>query len=262
MVNTLMMNTLQVAGCSSGLGEPGNGSTTLILDNLVALEAGSALMSLPVTRLLGIRAVILSHAHFDHVCGLPFLVELHKQMGQPPLQVYGPGQALQTLKQHLFNDQLWPDFTRLPGASCPALTFTALHAEQDELIEGFSVVPVAVNHTVTTFGYFIQGNSGWIAYSGDTAACEPFGQALNRWPHLRHVITECSFPDSKAALAGLTGHMHSSNVRNLRTLIDPQVPLWVTSTKAWYAADIKSELETGMADPVVQLLAVGQELVF
>lgn len=257
-----LKDTLQVAGCSGSMGEPGNGSTAFILNGSIALEAGSSLMSLPLDRLLQIDTVILSHAHFDHLCGLPFLVELRKQNSLGPLKVHAHPHAIETLKTHLFNEQIWPDFTQIPSSSQPALHLLPLQAGVNHEIHGFYFVPVEVNHTVPAFGFLIKGQTGSIAYSGDTSPCELFNRELEGLPDLRHVIVECSFPTSHAELAVTTGHMHTGNLSEIRAFLPMNVPLWITSTKAWYADDIAAELACNGSQSILQILGVGQELTF
>lgn len=257
-----MNDSLRVAGCSGGLGEPGNGSTALILNDSVALEAGSGLMNLSIERLLRINTVILSHAHFDHVCGLPFLVELRKQKVVGPLYIHGHPHTIKMLKMHFFNDQIWPDFTQIPSSSEPAIYLQSMLAGVEHWISGFNVVPIEVKHTVPTFGFLIKGTAGWLAYSGDTSLCPLFTDQLIQCPDLKHVIMECSFPTSHEVLAKITGHMHAGDLKDFRALLPREVSLWVTSIKAWHAIEIAKELAYKATQPSLKILSVGQKLSF
>ena len=42
--------------------------TCFLIDGSLALDAGSLASTLSVEELAGIRAVLLTHHHFDHVC--------------------------------------------------------------------------------------------------------------------------------------------------------------------------------------------------
>ncbi|HEY1058359.1 MAG TPA: 3',5'-cyclic-nucleotide phosphodiesterase [Limnobacter sp.] len=236
------MTQLIVAGCSSGIGHSRHASTAMVINDLVALEAGSGLMNLDLETLLKIRSVVISHAHFDHVCGLPFLVELIKQQSNGTLTVYGPSDAIEALQQNVFNNRIWPDFTMLPSAHQASLKLVALQPDQIHTIEGLSFLPVRVNHTVPAFGYFIQGESGWLAYSGDTGPCPEFVHRLITWPRLHHALVECSFPRSLASLATETGHLYTEDLIDLRVRLPMNTSLWVLSMKAWFLSDIQHEL--------------------
>ncbi|MFN4327619.1 MAG: 3',5'-cyclic-nucleotide phosphodiesterase [Limnobacter sp.] len=233
-----------------------------MINSTVCLEAGSGLLNLSIERLLKIESVILSHSHFDHICGLPFLLELRKQQTSQPLRVFAHHNTIESLKTHLFNQHLWPDFTQIPTISEPVLVMVALTTKQSHNIAGLEVVPVEVNHTVPTLGFLIRGRSGCFAYSGDTAACQAFTGALGSWPDLKHVIMECSFPDNQQSLAELTGHLRSSDLIALRSELCAQVPLWATSTKSWYRAQIEAELAMWRGASVLQCLKVGQTMSF
>ena len=72
------------------------------------------------------RAVLVTHSHMDHVSSLPFLVENVFGRTRGPLEVLAPEDVLDALRTHLFNDALWPDFSRIPGQDGPSVTFRAV----------------------------------------------------------------------------------------------------------------------------------------
>ena len=65
----------------------------------MALDAGGLTNALTLEEQQGIGHVIVSHTHLDHNCGTRSVIE--------------------SLKAHMFNDDLWPDFTKLPSPDVP-----------------------------------------------------------------------------------------------------------------------------------------------
>ena len=75
-----------------------------------------------------VRSILVTHSHLDHVASLPFLVENVFGRTEPPIEIVAPKDVAAALQEHLFNDAIWPDFTRIPTHLLPAVTFRAIEA--------------------------------------------------------------------------------------------------------------------------------------
>ena len=89
----------------------------LLIDNDVLIDAGTGIGDLALDEIDPIRHVFLTHAHLDHVAGLPMLVDRHfrRKFRAVPLTVYAREETLRAVQEHIFNDVIWPDFARLPS---------------------------------------------------------------------------------------------------------------------------------------------------
>ena len=114
---------IRILGCSGGIGA-GSRTTALLIDDDVLVDAGTGIGDLAIDRLKRIRHVFLTHAHLDHIAGLPMLVDtVFRQDFDTPLTVYAREETLRALQQHLFNDVIWPDFAKLPSVERPMLRY-------------------------------------------------------------------------------------------------------------------------------------------
>ena len=109
---------------SSGSVAPGQNTAAFLIDDFLLLDAGTISLSLDRDAQFKISHIFLTHAHLDHVKGIPFLVD-NLVMARPKAQVTvlsGP-EVIRTLKTHIFNNRIWPDFTRIPSVEHPVLRF-------------------------------------------------------------------------------------------------------------------------------------------
>ena len=114
---------IRLLGCSGGIGAESRTSSMLIDDDIL-LDAGTGIGDLALEDLRTIRHVFLTHAHLDHIAGLPMLVDsIFDENFEEPLTVYARCETLDAIKTHLFNDVIWPDFTKLPNEDNPMLRF-------------------------------------------------------------------------------------------------------------------------------------------
>ena len=114
---------IRILGCSGGIGA-GSRTSSMLIDDDVLLDAGTGIGDLSLRDLQSIRHVFLTHAHLDHVAGLPMLVDcIFDENFDMPLTVYAREETLRAVQAHLFNDVIWPDFARLPSVENPMLRY-------------------------------------------------------------------------------------------------------------------------------------------
>ena len=113
---------LRILGCSGGIG--GNLRTTsLLLDHDVLIDAGTGVGDLSLAEMCAINHVFVTHSHLDHIACLPLLIDSVGFMRDQPLVIHATDETLAILKEHVFNWEIWPDFTEIPK---PAPTYPAL----------------------------------------------------------------------------------------------------------------------------------------
>ena len=174
---------LRVAGCSGG-SVKGRFLSCFLLNEEIALDAGGLTGPLTLEEQLRVRHVIVTHTHLDHNCGLPFFLDNVFAKISQPIIVYGTAPVVDSLKRHVFNDELWPDFTKLPNESAPTLRFQKIDPEKTFAISNLSFTPVPVDHLIPTVGFLVEDEKAAILYTSDTGptdgvCCRPSGVSGN-----------------------------------------------------------------------------------
>ena len=249
---------ITVLGCSGGIGKGYRTSCYQVDDDLL-IDCGSGAGELPLERLRRIRRVFLTHSHLDHIAFLPFLVDtVFEELTRHPLTVYLLRETLDTLRKHVFNWSIWPDFAKLPDEDNPVLRFRVI--ERDEVVEvaGRRIHAIPVSHTVAALGYRVEAPSGKsFAYTGDSTSNDGFWDALNAQGRLDRLFAECSFPDREKQIARQAGHYHSSLLaKDLAKLkIDPEIA--ITHLTPSMGREIMGELRALMPDTPLTALKRG-----
>lgn len=112
------MIKLKLLGCNGGIGGIRR-TTCYALDESVLIDAGTGLTSLSLEEMARIDHVVLTHAHFDHIASLPLLMDSVIGMRTGPINVWGPQRVIEIVANHIFNNQIWPDFTSIPSIAHP-----------------------------------------------------------------------------------------------------------------------------------------------
>ena len=76
----------------------------------------------------------------------------------------------------------------------------------------------------------------------DTAPVPDVLAPLARWPRLKTVFLECSFPARLEALAESTGHLTTRGFRDMAALFPASVAVVATHVKPQFYAEIRKEL--------------------
>jgi len=233
----------KVCGCF-GSELPGYHSTGLLVNQRLLLEAGTVTSVLTWEEQLGITEVCVSHPHLDHVKELAFLIDNRIGRTVRPLVVTGVAAAIDGLRRHLFNDRIWPDFTRLPSRREPALAYRVIPEGRFSRVAGLSLKPIAVNHPGTATGFILREPGTSILYTGDTGPTTAIWKAARSLRDLKAVIVECSFPSIMKSLAISSGHLTPALLeRELELLARPEIPIYLYHMKPLHIAAIAEELE-------------------
>jgi ribonuclease BN (tRNA processing enzyme) len=196
---------LQVLGCSGGIASRQR-TTSLLLDDDVLIDAGTGVNDLPLETMARLRHVVLTHSHLDHIACLPLLIDSVFDHLEAPLTVHGLPETLRALRQHIFNDVIWPDFARLPDPERPVLRYADLNPGTPLELGARTLHPIRVNHAVPAVGYRIDGPQGSLVFSGDTTTNDGLWNALNSGPPFEILIVECAFSDADRELSIASRH--------------------------------------------------------
>ena len=101
-----------------------------LVEDTVAIDAGCLGLQGSTAEHPGLEHVFLTHAHLDHVSTLPLFLEDRHDQGNGPVHLYGPPEALDTVRQHFFNDQVWVDSAHLLKSARPWVEMRPVEPEQ------------------------------------------------------------------------------------------------------------------------------------
>jgi cAMP phosphodiesterase len=197
---------LQVLGCAGGIGGHQRYTTCLWLDNHILLDAGTGITNLDLDQLVGIDHVFLTHSHLDHVAGLALLVDTVLGRRSGPVTVHASQRVIDSLKKHLFNWVLWPDFATIPSADNPVLRWAPFEPGATIDIDGRIITSYPVEHTAGSVAYFVHREKSGFLFTGDMCSSPSLWAALADEKRISKVIVDCSFPNSESELAAASKH--------------------------------------------------------
>jgi len=245
---------LRVLG-SAGAEFPDFRPPAFLIDEELLLDAGTIGSVLTENEQWNIKHIFITHSHLDHIRGIPALADniIIKNLSHT-VMIYGIEEVIAALQNHLFNNAIWPDFTKIPTPQNPVIAFNTITTNHDYAVNGYVVKAIPVDHTVPAVGYVVSRGKVKLAYTGDTGPTEEF------WKHVSGVdalIAEVSFPDSMGELALLTKHLTSSLLRQeLLKIGTLPARILITHPKPQYYDVIRQEIAR-MGLPGIELLHDG-----
>lgn len=228
------------------------------INTSVLMDAGTIASALNLSEQSQIRHILISHIHLDHTKGLAsFSENLQAEASGTPVTLIGLESVLNALKTHLFNNQLWPDFTCIPNRENPVFRMQSLSKGEVLTVGDLEISTYAVNHTVPSSGFIIREKNSALLYSGDTHQTEDIWKAAAKEPHLKAALIEVSFPDALIDLAKESKHLTPALFyKEFSKMGLPNLPVYAYHMKPRYLQQIKKELEA-LALPNLTLLRDG-----
>ena len=238
------------------------GLVSLLIDGVLALDAGALASRLSFTAQQKIRAVLLTHQHYDHVRDIPAL-GMNFYLHEKTVDLYGSRHVLDALARYMLNDELYPDFLKRPAAQ-PAVRFNTLEPGKEATVQGYRVLPVPVSHGVPTTGFQVTAPGGEaFFFTADTGPglAEAWRQVA---PGL--LIAEVTAPDAYEDFARRSGHLTPALLRQeleeLRRIKGCLPPVVVLHMNPMQEKEIREELAAvaGALDADIRLACEGMRL--
>ncbi len=231
---------------------------SILIDDSLALDAGGLTSGLSLVQQSKIKAILLTHQHFDHIKDVASLGLKNAYL--PAVQVYSSDTVLKALSEHLINGILYPDFTKWPSPEKPSLKLNLVRPYERFDVLNYSVLPLPTNHAVPTIGFAVSNSKKTLFYTGDTTS-----GLKECWQHIspQLIITELTGPGEMGdEFFRRTGHLSPSflkeELREFKKLKNyfPQVVLVHLNPEK--EARIRSEIETLSAELGISII-ISQE---
>jgi ribonuclease BN (tRNA processing enzyme) len=221
--------------------------TSFLVDGQVAIDAGAITRALTIAEQRQVRHVLITHTHMDHTNTLPFLIENSFGSSDQPVSIFCTKRVLAGVRRHLFNNDTWPDFTRIPNHMYPSVRFEEIEIETpftiDKLAGGpLEVTAVEVNHVVPTTGLLLRQGRSSVIFTSDTGPTSRIWEVANATEDLAAIITEVSFPNRMQDVADVSLHLTPKTLRAELEKLERDVPVYLYHFKPPYIAELREEL--------------------
>lgn len=239
---------IKVLGCHGGE-TPKHRTSSFLLDGVLGIDAGATTSTLALADQKKIQAMLVSHAHLDHIRDLATLADNRCQIADAPLVIAGTSWTLRALQKHFFNNILWPDFSKIPLVNGGGMTieWLPMKPEKNYDLGDFQARAILVSHTIESAAFIVERGNVAIAYSGDTGPTDHLWEVLADVPNLRTLLMEVSFPNSMAWLAKSSGHHTPASLdADLAKLKGPhtsnELPILLYHIKPAFQREVEREL--------------------
>ena len=236
---------VRVLGCSGAIARDCR-TTSFLLDDDVLVDAGTGVGDLSLAEMAAIEHVFLTHSHLDHIAALPLMIDSIASQLTRPVRIYALAGTIAALKQHVFNNVIWPDFSRIPTADKPFIEFQEIQVGQLLEIGGKVIEVLPAVHTVPAVGYAVSraaGKPSWV-FTGDTERNPAFWRRVNAM-NVAALVIETAFSNREKELARKSLHLSPHALAEELDCIDKgkSFPIFITHTKPAETDLIMAEIQ-------------------
>jgi ribonuclease BN (tRNA processing enzyme) len=235
---------VRVLGCSGAIALNCR-TTSFLLDDDVLVDAGTGVGDLTLQQMSAVGHVLLTHSHLDHVAALPLMIDSIASQLTRPVRVYALPGTIQALKAHVFNNVIWPDFSRIPSVERPFIAFQEIQVGQVLELGGKRIEVLPAVHTVPAAGFAVSsnGSANWV-FTGDTERNPAFWRRVNAM-NVAALVIETAFSNREEELARRSLHLSPHVLADELDQIDKakRFPIFITHTKPAETELIMAEIQ-------------------
>jgi cAMP phosphodiesterase len=234
---------VKILGCS-GSETIGHNPPGFLVNDVMMLDAGTITAALSIEAQSKITDVLISHTHLDHIKSLLFLADNIIGRIAKPVNIRAIPKVIEAIRTHLMNDIIWPDFTKIPTAQHPVLTYKPMPSGKPVTIAGLRVKAIPMNHPVPAVGFLVSDERASILYSADTGPNELLWKEAAKAKNLKAIIVDTSFPNSLNGIADLSGHFTPAQLHHdlTKARVGDEVPIYIYHIKPVHKKKVLAEL--------------------
>lgn len=239
------MNYLKVLG-ASGSKTKNSGTTSFQVSKEIIIDAGNVINTLG-DDVKYINHIFLTHSHSDHITDLPFIIESMFEKREKPLIIYASKESIETLKHHMFNDKVWPNFSKINNINSDkkSLIFQEVNIDDIIKIDKYEIKVIHAKHILGAFGFsVIKENKNGYLISGDTYLNDAMIEEINKNEKIKALIVECSFPSRLQQLAFDSNHLTPKLLeKQLKKLNRDNLQIFIYHVKHIYYDEMEEEIK-------------------
>jgi len=153
-----------------------------------------------------IRDIVVTHAHLDHIAGLPLFIDDQFSELTEAVRIHATPQVIEILERDVFNWSVYPRFSELENNYGKVMEYRPFLQGDTFRVGELLFESLEVNHRVPCSGFIISDDSCSIAITGDTADMDSFWTTLSQ-RKLSALLIECAFPNELSELAEMSCHL-------------------------------------------------------
>jgi cAMP phosphodiesterase len=218
--------------------------TCFLIDDCVAIDAGSIAIALTPEQRRKVRDIVVTHPHMDHIASLPIFIDDLYATLREPMRVHATPEVIELLERDVFNWNVYPRFSGLKNDYGPVMEYVPIPTGSEFKVAHLTMTAVPVNHIVPTIGLVVSDQSGAVAFSSDTAETDQLWDVINKAKGLKALLIEASFPNDMAKLAEVSRHFTPASLNEeLKKLTHNGLDILAVHLKPTYREKIIEELE-------------------
>lgn len=227
-----------------GAASPRQHLTCFLVNGSVAVDAGSLAMAVTASERSAIRDIVVTHAHLDHIAGLPLFIDDQFSELNEAVRIHATSEVIEILEGDVFNWSVYPRFSELENSHGKVMEYRPFVQGEKFQVGGLSFESLEVNHKVPCSGFIISDDSCSIAITGDTANMDSFWTTLSR-RKLSALLIECAFPNELSELAEMSCHLTPTTLAaELEKFQDNECEVFIINIKPSYREAVLQQLSS------------------
>jgi len=222
------------------------GTSSFELNERNVIDGGNLLDPLE-EKSANIENVWLTHSHLDHIGDIAFILDNYFAIRKKTLNIIGLPQTIKAIKEHFFNNLIWPDFSKinLVNSDKKAVSYTEIELDKvykisnNETIRAFKT-----DHTVVSCGYVYKKDKNGVIITADTHSLQELISIVDDDNEIKSMVIECSFPSNMEKLAKDSKHLTAKLLFDeLKNLKRDDISLYINHIKPSYLETITREID-------------------